>query len=175
MKTIVEIHALQNFAPSNLNRDDTGAPKDALFGGARRARISSQCLKRSIRRYFSGLVEQNALATDDVAFRTRRLLDALIKSLVEKGRGEADAEEKARLALGAMELTVKEDGKSEYLLFLGQRELSGIANIIHEKWDSITASETVPVEGKKPCKAKKLRIPHQVGHPFRLKSATQYD
>ena len=155
MKTIVEIHALQNFAPSNLNRDDTGAPKDALFGGARRARISSQCLKRSIRRYFSGLVEQNALATDDVAFRTRRLLDALIKSLVEKGRGEADAEEKARLALGAMELTVKEDGKSEYLLFLGQRELSGIANIIHEKWDSITASETVPVEGKKPCKAKK--------------------
>ena len=155
MKTIVEIHALQNFAPSNLNRDDTGAPKDALFGGARRARISSQCLKRSIRRYFSGLVEQNALATDDVAFRTRRLLDALIKSLVEKGRGEADAEEKARLALGAMELTVKEDGKSEYLLFLGQRELSGIADFIHEKWDSITASETAPAEGKKPGKAKK--------------------
>lgn len=41
MKTIVEIHALQNFAPSNLNRDDTGAPKDALFGGTRRARVSS--------------------------------------------------------------------------------------------------------------------------------------
>lgn len=155
MKTIVEIHALQNFAPSNLNRDDTGAPKDALFGGARRARISSQCLKRSIRRYFSGLVEKNALATDDVAFRTRRLLDALIKSLVEKGRGEADAEEKARLALGAMELAVKEDRKSEYLLFLGQRELSGIADIIHEKWDSITASETAPADGKKPGKAKK--------------------
>ena len=156
MKTIVEIHALQNFAPSNLNRDDTGAPKDALFGGARRARISSQCLKRSIRRYFLGLVEQNALSTDDVALRTRRLLDALIKSLlVEKRRGAAEAEEKARLALGAMELTVKEDGKSEYLLFLGQRELAGIADIIHEKWDSITASETVPVEGKKPGKAKK--------------------
>ena len=46
MKTIVEIHALQNFAPSNLNRDDTGAPKDALFGGTRRARVSSQCFKR---------------------------------------------------------------------------------------------------------------------------------
>jgi len=45
MKTIVEIHVLQNFAPSNLNRDDTGAPKDALFGGTRRARISSQCAK----------------------------------------------------------------------------------------------------------------------------------
>ena len=53
MKTIVEIHALQNFAPSNLNRDDTGAPKDALFGGTRRARVSSQCLKRSIRQHFA--------------------------------------------------------------------------------------------------------------------------
>lgn len=155
MKTIIEIHALQNFAPSNLNRDDTGAPKDALFGGTRRARVSSQCLKRSVRQYFQGLVEQNALASDDVAFRTKRILDALVKSLVEKGRVESEAEEKARLALGAMELTVKEDGKSEYLLFLGQREISGIADIIHEKWDSITASDAAPTEGKKPGKAKK--------------------
>jgi len=155
MKTIIEIHALQNFAPSNLNRDDTGAPKDALFGGTRRARVSSQCLKRSIRHYFSGLVEQNALASDDVAFRTKRLLDDLVKSLVKKGRNKDEAEEKSRLALGAMELTVKEDGKTEYLLFLGQREISGIADIIHEKWDSITVSEAVPTEGKKPGKAKK--------------------
>jgi CRISPR system Cascade subunit CasC len=155
MKTIVEIHALQNFAPSNLNRDDTGAPKDALFGGTRRARVSSQCLKRSIRQFFLGLVEQKTLTSDDVAFRTKRILDALMKSLVEKGRVEAEAEEKARLALAAMELTVKEDGKSEYLLFLGQREISGIADIIHEKWDSLTACDTVSAEGKKPGKAKK--------------------
>lgn len=51
MKTIVEIHVLQNFAPSNLNRDDTGAPKDAFFGGTRRARVSSQCDKRAIRQF----------------------------------------------------------------------------------------------------------------------------
>ena len=155
MKTIIEIHALQNFAPSNLNRDDTGAPKDALFGGTRRARVSSQCLKRSVRQYFQGLVEQNALASDDVAFRTKRLLDDLVKSLVNSGRDKEEAEQKVRLALGAMELTVKEDGKTEYLLFLGQREISGIAGIIHEKWDSITASEAAPTEGKKPGKAKK--------------------
>jgi len=155
MKTIIEIHALQNFAPSNLNRDDTGAPKDALFGGTRRARVSSQCLKRSVRQYFQGLVEQNALASDDVAFRTKRLLDDLVKSLVKSGRDKEEAEQKARLALGAMELTVKEDGKTEYLLFLGQREISGIADIIHEKWDSITASDAAPAEGKKPGKAKK--------------------
>lgn len=47
--TLIAIHLLQNHAPSNLNRDDNGDPKDALFGGVRRARISSQALKRSIR------------------------------------------------------------------------------------------------------------------------------
>ena len=155
MKTIIEIHALQNFAPSNLNRDDTGAPKDAFFGGTRRARVSSQCLKRSIRQHFAGLVEQNVLASDNVAFRTKRVWEAITKSLVEKGRDETQAGDKARLALAAMELTVKEDGKREYLLFLGQREISSIAAIIHEKWDSIKASETVPTEGKKAGKAKK--------------------
>ncbi len=46
---LIEIHVLQNFAPSNLNRDDTGSPKDCEFGGYRRARISSQCIKRSVR------------------------------------------------------------------------------------------------------------------------------
>jgi len=155
MKTVIEIHALQNFAPSNLNRDDTGAPKDALFGGTRRARVSSQCLKRAVRQHFTSLVEQNALASDDVAVRTKRVLDALTKSLVAKGRAESEASDKVRLALAAMELTVKEDGKSEYLLFLGQREVSSIANIIDEKWDSIAASDTAPVEGKKSGKAKK--------------------
>lgn len=47
MSLFIEFHLIQNFAPSNLNRDDTGAPKDAIFGGYRRARISSQCLKRA--------------------------------------------------------------------------------------------------------------------------------
>jgi CRISPR system Cascade subunit CasC len=47
---LIEIHMIQNHSPSNLNRDDLGAPKTCIFGGVTRARISSQCLKRSIRR-----------------------------------------------------------------------------------------------------------------------------
>jgi CRISPR system Cascade subunit CasC len=46
---LIQFHLLQNYQPSNLNRDDTGSPKDAIFGGVLRGRISSQCLKRSIR------------------------------------------------------------------------------------------------------------------------------
>ena len=46
---LIEIHAIQNHSPSNLNRDDLGAPKTCYFGGVLRSRISSQCIKRSIR------------------------------------------------------------------------------------------------------------------------------
>jgi len=42
---------LQNLSPSNPNRDDTGAPKSAWFGGVLRARQSSQSVKRSVRLY----------------------------------------------------------------------------------------------------------------------------
>jgi CRISPR system Cascade subunit CasC len=46
---VIQIHAIQNHSPANLNRDDLGAPKTCYFGGVLRSRISSQCLKRSIR------------------------------------------------------------------------------------------------------------------------------
>ena len=69
MKTLIEIHALQHFAPSNLNRDDTGAPKDAWFGGTRRARVSSQCLKRAVRSYFSEKKSEGFFSRDELAVR----------------------------------------------------------------------------------------------------------
>lgn len=155
MKTLIEIHALQNFAPSNLNRDDTGAPKDAIFGGTRRARVSSQCFKRAVRQHFIGMMEQAALEETDVAYRTKRVLDKLMPALQEKGHDEAEAEEKAKLALAAMEISVKDDGKTEYLLFLGKREIADLADIIHEKWDLISPAAEPPAEGKKAGKAKK--------------------
>jgi CRISPR system Cascade subunit CasC len=52
---LIELHILQSFPVSCLNRDDVGAPKTATFGGVTRARISSQCLKRAIRLYAKDL------------------------------------------------------------------------------------------------------------------------
>lgn len=155
MKTLIEIHALQNFAPSNLNRDDTGAPKDAFFGGTRRARLSSQCVKRAVRQHFRDLVNKGTLTSNDIAVRTKRMLDALTKSLLEKGRGEEEAKEKIKSVLGAMGLKVKQEEKTEYLLFLGQQEIDKIANIINEKWETITTSEKEPTDEKKQGKGKK--------------------
>ena len=48
----IEVHVLQNFAPSNLNRDDTNTPKTCDFGEVPRARLSSQCFKRAVREEF---------------------------------------------------------------------------------------------------------------------------
>ncbi|HZQ38328.1 MAG TPA: type I-E CRISPR-associated protein Cas7/Cse4/CasC, partial [Dehalococcoidia bacterium] len=82
----VELHILQNFAPSNLNRDDTGAPKSCTFGGVPRARISSQSLKRRVREY----VKQNGLLPEaNLAERTLRLVDEVTKRLVKRNRDEA--------------------------------------------------------------------------------------
>jgi len=68
---LIQIHMLQNYAPSNLNRDDSGSPKSSVFGGHPRGRISSQCLKRSIRRSL----------TFDEAFADRGLLAARTRRL----------------------------------------------------------------------------------------------
>ncbi len=49
---LIELHILQSFPVSCLNRDDLNSPKSAVFGGCKRARISSQCLKRAQRLLF---------------------------------------------------------------------------------------------------------------------------
>ena len=49
MTTFLQLHLLTAYAPSNLNRDDSGRPKTAEFGGVTRLRVSSQSLKRAWR------------------------------------------------------------------------------------------------------------------------------
>jgi CRISPR system Cascade subunit CasC len=150
MKTLIEIHALQNFAPSNLNRDDTGAPKDAFFGGARRARISSQCSKRAVRCYFGEKKKEGFFSSDELAARTKRVYQA-IAELLEGKRDKAEALAKAEIALSYVKLKPAEGGKTQYLLFLGQREIAALAEALHEFWDQIVS---VPDESNEKGKGK---------------------
>ena len=57
MSNFINIHVLISHSPSCLNRDDMNMQKDAIFGGKRRVRISSQSLKRAMRK--SGYYAQN--------------------------------------------------------------------------------------------------------------------
>jgi len=82
---LIEIHMIQNHSPSNLNRDDLGAPKTCLFGGVTRARISSQCLKRSIRRS----AEFQTAMEKDGGKRTR----GLIREIARRAHGEGEPPE----------------------------------------------------------------------------------
>ncbi|WP_421317419.1 type I-E CRISPR-associated protein Cas7/Cse4/CasC [Aeromonas sp. 700377] len=148
MTLFVELHLIQNFAPSNLNRDDTGAPKDALFGGQRRARVSSQCFKRAIRLYSR---DQQLIPTEYRALRTKKLQALLLERLADRDQEEAGG--KIEAALAAAGLKLKDDGKTEYLLFLGEREIAGFAALIEEHWDALIIPAAGEKKGKKESKA----------------------
>jgi CRISPR system Cascade subunit CasC len=128
----VELHLIQNFAPSNLNRDDTGAPKDCEFGGYRRARISSQCLKRAIRTHVreTGLVQPEHLGT-----RTKRVVDEIANRLVAKDKSAEEVRPVVETLLAGAELKVGEDGKTQYLLYLGEREIDAVTDLCALHWD----------------------------------------
>lgn len=87
---LINLHILQNYAPSNLNRDDTGSPKDAIFGGALRARISSQSIKRSIRKssYFQDVFSDEPQL---LGKRSQLFPDRLRGELMAQGLAEEDA------------------------------------------------------------------------------------
>jgi CRISPR system Cascade subunit CasC len=134
----VELHMLQNFAPSCLNRDDTNAPKDCEFGGFRRARISSQCLKRSIRLNpsFSETIEE------EVGYRTKHLYKHLKDELVQSGKDESVIDEVLTAfipkVLGAFEK--KNTKKTSVLFYLSKREIDGMKDLLMKNWDSLSAT-----------------------------------
>lgn len=148
MTLFVELHLIQNFAPSNLNRDDTGAPKDALFGGQRRARVSSQCFKRAVRLYSR---DQQLIPAEYRALRTKKLQALLLERLT--GRDQEEAAGKIEVALAAAGLKLKDDGKTEYLLFLGEREIAGFAALVEAHWDTLIIPAVGEKKGKKESKA----------------------
>lgn len=141
----VELHFIQNFAPSNLNRDDTGSPKDCEFGGVRRARISSQAIKRAIRTAFR---DCQLLPQANLAQRTKRIVDELAARMVAAGKPEAQARTVAAAALASVGLKLDDSGKTQYLLFLGDGEITGAADICLTFWDQLVAAaaEGTPAE-----------------------------
>lgn len=114
----VELHMLQNFAPSCLNRDDTNSPKDCEFGGYRRARISSQCIKRAKREYFKKNHEKLGL-TEKLAERSRLWPREMIEALQAAGKPEEDARLTTAFVLGATSfwLDKKDSNRTSVLVF----------------------------------------------------------
>lgn len=144
----LELHIIQNFAPSNLNRDDTNNPKDCVFGGARRARISSQAFKRAIRTapVFAETVEV------EIGIRSRLIAGELQRRFVAQGASQEDARAIAEALTFAF--TPAEKGKKEkpegngepagasrtqVLVYLSPEELDILCNQTLSDWEGIRA------------------------------------
>ncbi|MFC9595703.1 type I-E CRISPR-associated protein Cas7/Cse4/CasC [Streptomyces sp. NPDC056944] len=140
----LDVHALQTVPPSNLNRDDTGAPKTAVYGGVPRARVSSQAWKRATREYFE---DKQLLGPDELGVRTKKIVEVLADriGILETSLKGEQAEELAAEVVQAAGLqiavpkrkaeTAAKNGEPEplpeakYLLFLSSRQLDGLAGL----------------------------------------------
>ena len=128
---LIELHILQSFPVSCLNRDDVGSPKSALFGGVKRARISSQCLKRASR------LLAHDLNQNFKGIRSRFLLGPFTEALLAAGADETKAAEKAA---ELCTLFSKPDSKNSdqvtTAVYLSPEEITQIASAIAGGEDS---------------------------------------
>ena len=145
-RTILDIHIVQTVPPSNLNRDDTGSPKTAVYGGVRRARVSSQAWKRATRREF-----QNLLDPADLGVRTKRVAEIVAQRMtvlepgLDPGNALAVTVEIVKAATGAKSEIPKRKAdaakkagldpaeehtpETGYLMFLSARQLDSLARL----------------------------------------------
>lgn len=152
---LIEVHIIQNHAPSNLNRDESGSPKSAYFGGYRRARISSQCLKRAYRtsKTFRDEVDKDlgmhtTSMPDEVIRRAlgkggilteeeQNKLKALLVKVIKKGEGgggnssDADSGNEAK-SQDADRTATQKEWKTAQSVFWRERELDALAEGVRD-------------------------------------------
>lgn len=135
----LDIHVLQSVPPANINRDDSGSPKTAYYGGVKRARVSSQSWKRAARK---ALAADPAMATES-ATRTRLLPGVLAARLTElDARLSENAAVIGELAVKGMfkaKLTEKK-ARTEYLLFLGYNQIERVVDRLAGRTDDLASA-----------------------------------
>lgn len=152
----LDVHVIQTLPPSNMNRDDTGSPKTAQYGGVRRARVSSQAWKKAIRNYFC---EKGV----DLGIRTKDILNGVLERVISLDP-MWDREEALGCIQKAYELVnvqIKEDKKSgkkltQALFFLGKRQAEELAKEIVENKEKYLA-ETKKTEKKSKTSSNKKK------------------
>jgi len=152
----IELHLLQNFAPSNLNRDDTGSPKECEFGGHRRARISSQCFKRAVRMRFPDL-----LPGAELAKRTKRVvLDLIVPALEKRGHPSEASRLVAEKAFASVSLKLDEKSQTQYLLFMAKSEIDALIEACHQHFGALAKDSGK--SGKQSKKEAQAGVPEEV-------------
>ena len=140
----LDLHVIQSFGPNCLNRDDTNTPKDCEFGGYKRSRVSSQCIKRAVRLFIK---EGGLIPEGNLSIRTRLLADKCIKGLVSLGKNESEAGMVVDNAIKTIlhGKGVDKEGKTEYLLFIGNANVDDLVSLCDKYWDDLKKS---PIDKK---------------------------
>lgn len=146
---LYEIHMLKNYPPTNLNRDDTGAPKTCLFGGVMRGRVSSQCLKRSWRTSPSFRAE---IGDDNLGIRTRKLPILVAEKLEEMGVSHefAEAIQPRLTGIGNKEgKETKAGNATAQVIFYAKEDITAVAETVKELLDKCkTVKDVQKLKGK---------------------------
>jgi CRISPR system Cascade subunit CasC len=129
----LDINIIQTVPSSNINRDDTGAPKTAQYGGVTRARVSSQSWKRVMREMFSNdYAGAKGSRTKDAA----RLLAENISKL-DGSLSNDDVTEKVSEILKAAGIKLNKENQTSALLLISHGQLEQLAKyaLSHDKFD----------------------------------------
>ncbi len=137
---LIEIHMLKNFPATNLNRDDTGSPKNCIFGGVQRGRISSQCLKRSWR---TSQLFQKEMA-GHLGTRTRKMPQLVAECLKNKGVAEEYLPVVQKRLSGFANKNGKETdtGITSQIVIYAPEDIEAIANAVKSVIDECGSVKT---------------------------------
>ena len=120
----VDFHILQTVPPSCINRDDTGSPKTAVYGGVLRARVSSHAMRAAF--------AENAQL--DVGKRTKKVAD-LVKEQILPLAPDADKLAKKALENAGIkfdEKSKKDDTVTKALFFMSTAQAKALAELAVE-------------------------------------------
>ena len=133
---LYEIHMLKNYPPTNLNRDETGAPKTCTFGGTTRGRISSQCLKRSWR---TSEIFKSAVSEENIGFRTQKLPELVANRLLERGVAKDFVEtitpKISGLGNSKGDVNKKDPKKTAQVMFFSKEDIASVAEAVKNLLD----------------------------------------
>ena len=121
----IDLHVIQTLPPSCVNRDDTGSPKTAIYGGVTRARVSSQSWKRAMRLMFADMYTEK-----EKGIRTKKIVDLLAKKISELDSEIQSTEKLAKKVLEAAGIKLTEkNGKVETgaLFFISAKQIEKLA------------------------------------------------
>lgn len=122
----VDIHVLQNVPPSCINRDDTGSPKTAKYGGVVRARVSSQSWKHEMRKMFG-----ESFSAEKIGIRTKKI-PQMIAEEIKKRDKSIDDETALKLAVKVLEnggIKTDKDNKTSVLMFFSMAQAQALADL----------------------------------------------